>query len=100
YVVVPATIRRSHCRGEKRMTSDPKRDASNRGSTSAIISIPQHDIPNGMGQTEFFLHQLIAASIFVVIRLSPKACSNPISAHPSSKYKNTLLTELQQKLPF
>src|SRR3990170_1817554 len=53
YVTVPATIMTSHCRGEKRMTSEPKRAMSWRGSPADMSSIAQQEIPIGIGQREF-----------------------------------------------
>jgi hypothetical protein len=62
YVTVPATIITSDCRGEKRMTSAPKRAMSNREQAVAIISIAQQAKPIGMGHKEFFRIQLMQAS--------------------------------------
>ena len=56
-VTVPATIMRSHCRGEPRKTSAPKRAMSWRLSTTAIISIAQQARPNCIGQSEFLRPQ-------------------------------------------
>src|ERR1700684_3750431 len=52
----------SACRGEKRMTSAPKRELSKRLAAAAINSIAQHAKPIGMGQSELLRIQLIAAS--------------------------------------
>ena len=53
----PATIIRSHCRGLNRMTSAPKRARSNRLAPTAISSIPQQAVANGIGQSECLRHQ-------------------------------------------
>src|SRR5258706_9115373 len=66
YVVVPATIIRSDCLGEKRNTSAPNLAESYLAAAKAIISIAQHEIPIGIGQSAFFLDQLITSWIFVV----------------------------------
>src|SRR5215469_16243748 len=70
YVTVPATIMQSDWRGEKRITSDPNREMSNRLAPTAINSMAQHARPIGIGQTEFLRNQLRAAST-VVITTSP-----------------------------
>ena len=44
----PATIMRSHWRGEKRMASAPKRAMSCREAPVAISSMPQHAVANGI----------------------------------------------------
>jgi hypothetical protein len=72
-VVVPATIIRSDCLGEKRKTSEPKREASNLAAAKAIISIAQHEIPIGIGHNEFFLDQFIRSAILVVMK--PSVCN-------------------------
>jgi hypothetical protein len=64
--ILPATIRRSDCRGENRIASAPKRDMSVRAAKTAINSIPQQAVPKGMGQSEFFLPQFMALSKVVV----------------------------------
>ena len=69
YVTVPATIMTSHCRGENRMTSAPKREISKRDAAVAINSIAQQARPIGIGQSEFFRIQFIAASTFVMMTL-------------------------------
>src|ERR1043166_2427768 len=69
YVTVPATIITSHCRGENRITSAPKREISNRDAAVAINSIAQHANPIGMGQSEFLRTQFSAASKRVKITL-------------------------------
>jgi hypothetical protein len=66
---VPATIITSHCRGEKRITSAPKREISKREAAVAINSIAQHASPIGIGQSEFLRTQLSAASNRVKITL-------------------------------
>ena len=50
-VTVPATIIRSDCRGEKRMTSEPNREISNRLAPAAINSMAQQASPIGMGHS-------------------------------------------------
>src|SRR5882724_5462783 len=62
YVTVPATIITSHWRGEKRITSAPNREISNRDAAVAINSMAQQASPIGIGQSEFFRTQLSAAS--------------------------------------
>ena len=49
-VTRPPTIMRSAWRGEKRITSAPKRDMSKRDESVDIISIEQHAVPNTYGQ--------------------------------------------------
>ncbi len=61
----PATIIKSHCRGLNRITSAPKRAMSNRLAPTAISSIPQHAVANGIGQRLYFRHQFTTASRFV-----------------------------------
>ncbi len=58
----PATIIKSHWRGLNRMTSAPKRAMSNRLAPTAINSIPQHAVANGIGQRLYLRHQLTTAS--------------------------------------
>ena len=60
----PATIIRSHCRGENRNTSDPNRARSCRAAAVAINSIPQQAVANGIGHKLFLRHQLASASSF------------------------------------
>jgi hypothetical protein len=48
------------------MTSEPKREMSNRGEAVAIISMAQQEMPIGIGQREFFLAQPMIVSILVV----------------------------------
>ena len=64
-MTVPATIITSDWRGEKRITSEPKREMSKRLAPTAISSIPQQARPMGMGQSEFLRNQLSAASTVV-----------------------------------
>jgi hypothetical protein len=52
----------SACRGEKRMTSEPKREISKRLAPTAINSMAQQASPIGIGQTEFLRNQFSAAS--------------------------------------
>jgi hypothetical protein len=54
----------------KRITSEPKREMSNRGDAVAIISIAQQEIPIGIGQREFFRAQLMTSSRRVVMNPS------------------------------
>src|SRR6516225_5808827 len=79
YVTVPATIMQSACRGEKRMTSEPKREISNRLAPAAINSMAQQAKPIGIGQTEFFRNQLSAASTRVTMTSPSILESYPIS---------------------
>ena len=44
-------------RGEKRMTSEPNREMSNRLAPAAINSMAQQARPIGIGQTEFLRNQ-------------------------------------------
>src|SRR3954471_3304979 len=66
----PATIIRSHCRGLNRMTSAPNRAMSNRLAPTAISSIPQQAVANGIGQRLYLRHQLTTESSVVRIVLS------------------------------
>src|ERR1700761_2442429 len=66
----PATIIRSHWRGVNRMTSAPKRAMSNRLAPTAISSIPQQAVANGIGQRLYLRHQLTTESIVVRIVFS------------------------------
>ena len=61
-MTVPATIITSDWRGEKRMTSEPKREISNRLAPAAINSMAQQARPMGIGQREFLRNQFKAAS--------------------------------------
>ena len=61
-MTVPETIITSDCRGEKRITSAPNREISNRLAPVPISSIAQQASPIGIGQREFFRHQFKAAS--------------------------------------
>ena len=54
---MPATIMQSAWRGEKRITSEPKREISNRLAPAAINSMAQQARPIGIGQTEFLRNQ-------------------------------------------
>jgi hypothetical protein len=79
----PATIIRSACLGDARMTSMPKRDKSNRAANVLIISMAQQASPNPRGQMEFFRAQPVTAST-VVSRMPPLSCpSNPTPARLS-----------------
>ena len=66
---MPATIITSLCRGEKRMTSAPKREMSKRDAPVAMSSMAQQARPIGIGQREFFRIQLMAASALVKMML-------------------------------
>ena len=57
----------SDWRGEKRMTSAPKREMSNRELADAMSSMAQQASPMGMGQSEFLRIQFMAASSWVKI---------------------------------
>src|SRR4051794_26198309 len=61
----PATIIRSHCRGLNRMTSAPNRAMSNRLAPTAINSMPQQAVANGIGQRLYLRHQFTTASAVV-----------------------------------
>jgi hypothetical protein len=52
----------SLCRGEKRITSAPKREMSKRAPPTAMSSMPQHARPIGIGQMELVRIQLMTAS--------------------------------------
>ncbi len=58
--MVPATISRSDCRGEKRTSSAPKRLMSLYDETVLMNSMAQQAVPNGSGQSEYFRPQLTA----------------------------------------
>ena len=61
----------SACRGEKRITSAPKRDRSLRGEPiTVIISMAQQARPNPSGQIAFLRAQFCASSNFVSSRRS------------------------------
>ncbi len=62
YVTVPETIMQSAWRGEKRITSAPKREMSNRAAPELINSIAQHAKPIGIGQMELVRIQFTTAS--------------------------------------
>src|SRR5436305_4192437 len=66
----PATIIRSHWRGLNRMTSAPNRAMSNRLAPTAISSMPQQAVANGIGQRLYFRHQFTTASAVVRIVFS------------------------------
>src|SRR4051794_10680688 len=66
----PATIIRSHCRGLNRITSAPNRAMSNRLAPTAMSSIPQQAVANGIGQRLYFRHQFTTASAVVKIVFS------------------------------
>ena len=66
----PATIIRSHCRGLNRITSAPNRAMSNRLAPTAISSMPQQAVANGMGQRLYLRHQFTTASKVVTIVFS------------------------------
>ena len=66
----PATIIRSHWRGLNRITSAPKRAMSNRLAPTAISSMPQQAVANGIGQRLYFRHQLTTESSVVTCTFS------------------------------
>src|SRR5437588_12596404 len=66
----PATIIRSHWRGLNRITSAPNRAMSNRLAPTAISSIPQQAVANGIGHMLYLRHQLTTQSIVVRIVFS------------------------------
>src|SRR3989338_6959228 len=76
--MVRATIRRSACRGENRTASAPKRAMSNFEARAAIISMPQHAVPNGNGNREDLRAQFTTEARDVVTKLSPRINSTPI----------------------
>lgn len=76
-VIRPATSRRSDCRGENRIASAPNLAISERDASTAINSIPQQAVPNGIGQSEFLRPQLTAASTVVVRILDFVSLINP-----------------------
>src|SRR5512140_2486398 len=67
----PAQISTSACRGEKLMRSMPKRAWSYFDAAVAIISMAQHAVPNGIGQSDPVRDQLTSASSRVVTQPSP-----------------------------
>src|SRR3990167_3008688 len=77
---VPATMSRSDWRGEKRITSAPKRERSYQLDTTLMNSMAQQAVPNGSGQSEFLRHQFSAAVSFVVTKPSSPGRS---AAHAS-----------------
>ena len=79
----PATIIRSHCRGLNRMTSAPNRAMSNRLAPTAISSIPQQAVANGIGQRLYFRHQFTTASSVVRIVFSGTSIA-PFSSRPGA----------------
>ena len=78
----PATIIRSHCRGLNRITSAPNRAMSNRLAPTAISSMPQQAVANGIGQRLYLRHQLTTASSVVRIVFSGTS-TRPARAGPS-----------------
>src|SRR3954454_17206414 len=76
----PATIIRSHCRGLNRITSAPNRAMSNRLAPTAISSIPQQAVANGIGQRLYLRHQLTTES--TVERIVFSGTSAPPEAPP------------------
>src|ERR1041385_2817842 len=77
---------RSDCRGVARKAPAPNRSRSNRDAPTAIISIAQHASPNVIGQSEFFLAQLMAKSSDVTISPSSKRFSIHDICEPLSPY--------------
>src|SRR5881409_1052180 len=66
----PATIIRSHWRGLNRITSAPKRAMSNRLAPTAISSIPQQAVANGIGQRLYFRPALTSWVAAVATRVT------------------------------
>src|SRR3954462_1813678 len=58
----PAQIRTSACRGEKLIRSIPKRARSKSLAATAMNSMAQHAVPNGIGQRELARAQLTRKS--------------------------------------
>ena len=79
-VTRPATIIRSLCRGENRMASAPNRAMSYREHPTAINSIPQHAVANGIGHRELRRDQFTSFLSCVVTRLSGNVCVSIIAA--------------------
>jgi len=69
----PATIIRSHCRGLNRITSAPNRAMSNRLAPTAISSMPQHAVANGIGQRLYLRHQLTTGWAMITASFLPLA---------------------------
>src|SRR3954462_14715650 len=84
----------SDWRGEKRMTSAPKRAMSNRLEAVAISSIVQQARPIGMGHIEFVRIQLMAESA-VVTMTSPSI----LLLYASSELAVTMKLKNQGNLP-
>lgn len=64
---------RSDCRGVNRDASAPNRARSNRGPSRAMISIPQHAVPNDIGQRLFFWPHRMTSLTLVTRKPSFKA---------------------------
>ena len=71
WVMVPAHIIRSACRGELRVTSKPKRAKSYRAQPTAINSIPQQLVAKVRDQRELDRPQLITWSKEPTTTLTP-----------------------------
>src|SRR5262245_31987803 len=75
----------SDWRGEKRITSEPKREMSKRLAPAAMSSMAQQARPIGMGQREFLRNQLSAASRRVTMTSPSIFESKPISVRACIK---------------
>ena len=75
--MVPATMSKSACLGEKRTTSAPKREVSYLLLATLINSMAQHAVPKTYGNNEDSLAQDRALSSVVVMALLPKIASAP-----------------------
>lgn len=93
----PATIIKSHWRGENRNASAPNRAMSCLEAPVAMSSIPQHAVAKGMGQRLFFLHQLAMSLSLVTKMLSPRKSSSATETPLCGKRKYKQLQGLQRK---
>src|SRR5688572_29586890 len=84
----------SDWRGEKRMTSAPKRAMSNRLEAVAISSMAQQARPMGIGHMEFVRSQLTAESSRVTVT-SPSILLLYVTSGPAV----TMCVKNQPKLP-
>jgi hypothetical protein len=75
--MVPATIIRSACRGEKLIRSEPNLAKSYLEQKAAIISMAQQAVPKGMGHSEFFRAQFTALSRVEIRKVSVSSFSIP-----------------------
>ena len=86
----PATIIRSHWRGLNRITSAPNRAMSNRLAPTAISSIPQQAVANGIGHRLYLRHQLTTASrlvtnVFSGISAAPGGLDRQARTHRAAR---------------